>query len=91
MEEHRWNVEIYNDSRADSGTKTVARAHLHTRDDTHLVGIGFARRNPHDADVPEIGDELAVSRSLSDLAEQLLRASVADVAGVTHQHVVLNR
>ncbi|ORM36805.1 DUF1876 domain-containing protein [Williamsia sp. 1135] len=91
MEEHRWNVEIYVDSGADSGTKTVARALLHARDDTDLVGIGFARRNPHDADVPEIGDELAASRSLSDLADQLLRASVADVADITHDHGVLNR
>ncbi len=91
MDEHRWNVEIYIDSGANSGTKTVARAHLHTRDDTDLVGIGFARRNPHDADVPEIGEELAVSRSLSDLADQLLRASVDDVAAITHEHVVLDR
>jgi hypothetical protein len=34
--------------------------------------------------VPEIGDELATSRALSDLAHKLLEATVADIEAMTH-------
>jgi len=44
-----------------------------------------------DSDVPEIGDELAVARALSELAHQLLHAAVEDIAGVTQQRVELTR
>jgi hypothetical protein len=88
-EQHRWGVEIYIDEGVDGGTKTVARARLHTRDKTRMTGISFARRNPNDVDVAEIGDEIAVCRALRDLADQLLNASAADVAEATHNHAEL--
>jgi hypothetical protein len=37
-----------------------------------LVGWGRSRRNPDDPDVPIVGEELAASRALSDLAHQLI-------------------
>jgi Rv2632c-like len=77
----RWRVEIHIDEHED-GRQTRAEARLHTGDDTHLIGIGTARRNPRDPEVPEIGDEVAVSRALSDLAEKLRAAAAADVEEV---------
>lgn len=64
---------------------THATARLHTDTGTEpLVGFGTARCNPIDRDVPEIGDELASARALSDLAHRLLDASVADIEAMTH-------
>lgn len=53
----------------------------------NLTGVGVARRNPSDHDVPEIGDELAVARALADLAAQLLKVTTGDIQAVTHEHV----
>lgn len=53
-------------------------------------GWGRSRRNPVDPDVPEIGEELAAARALSDLAHQLLHAAVDDIevreGGPVHVH-----
>jgi len=68
-------------------TRAVAR--LNTKDDTALVGTGFARLNPADRNVPEIGEELAAARALHDLADKLLGAAVGDIAEVTHEVVSL--
>ena len=38
-------------------------------------GVGLARRSPGDPSVPEVGEELATSRAMSDLAHQLLEAA----------------
>lgn len=80
----RWSVEIFIDEHDDQRA-TRAEARLHSRDQTHLVGRGMARRNPSDSEVPEIGDELAVARALADLAHQLLEAAAADVEQSTHR------
>lgn len=80
-EAKKWTVEIFIDEHAG---KTRAEARLHTRDKTHLAGVGLARRNPADSSVPEIGDELAAARALSALAHELLDATVADIEAVTH-------
>jgi uncharacterized protein DUF1876 len=58
---------------------TRARAHLRIRDTDRLTGVGLARLYPDDRDVPEIGDEVATARALSDLAHQLLRAASQEV------------
>jgi Domain of unknown function (DUF1876) len=50
-----------------------------------LTGVGLARRSPEDPDVPQIGDELAVARALSELSHQLLDATAADIERITHQ------
>ncbi|MEV0727092.1 DUF1876 domain-containing protein [Micromonospora purpureochromogenes] len=77
-----WSVEINIDEHSDE-RRTWAEARLHTNDATDLRGTGTAHRNPYDREVPEIGDELAVSRALADLAEKLRAASVADVEQLT--------
>ena len=82
----RWNVEIFIDEHDGS---TRAEARLKTADATH-VGTGTARRNPRDAEVPEIGDELAASRALSELAHQLLDAAADDIEAITQRPVHLD-
>ncbi|WP_267243413.1 DUF1876 domain-containing protein [Streptomyces sp. PR69] len=64
-----WKAGVYL-SEEDGTTK--AKAVLDTGV-TRLTGRGVARCNPQDVDVPEIGDELAASRAMSDLADQLMR------------------
>ncbi|MEV0802888.1 DUF1876 domain-containing protein [Kribbella sp. NPDC050281] len=84
-----WSVEIFIDEHEDERT-THAEARLHTNDETHLIGRGAARRNPNDADIAEIGDELAVARALSNLAHELLDAAASDIEQVTHEHIRLH-
>jgi hypothetical protein len=76
-----WSVEIFMSER---DGRTHAEARLHTADRTQLVGTGTARLNPTDRDVPEIGQELAAARALSDLAHHLLSAAAEDIEGITH-------
>jgi Domain of unknown function (DUF1876) len=87
----RWHVEIQIDEQEG---KTRAMARLHHREETGLVGlvgVGLARLNPADRDMPEIGDELAVARALSDLGHQLLDAAAGDIEQMTHQPVHRSR
>jgi hypothetical protein len=73
-----WKIRLY--LFEDEGT-TKARAVLDTGT-TSLTGRGIARCNPEDVDVPEIGDELAASRAMGDLARQLMRAADRDLEAV---------
>jgi hypothetical protein len=83
-----WSVHI--DIGEYEGT-TRATAHLKTGDQTSLSGTGSARLNPSDPDVPEIGDELATARALSDLAHNLLDAAADDISHVLNKPVDLSR
>jgi hypothetical protein len=87
-EAKHWTVDIHIDEHEE---RTRATARLHTRDTTKLVGTGLARLNPADANVPEIGDELAVARALADLAHQLVETTAADIEAVTHKSAHLAR
>jgi hypothetical protein len=71
--------------------RTRAVAHLQTKDAEALVGVGFARLHPADPDVPEIGDEIAVARALSDLSHRLLNAATGDLEQVSGEpaHLVM--
>lgn len=83
-----WQIEIFIDEHEE---RTRAKARLRTRDDATLVGVGLARLHPADSNVPEIGDELAVSRALADLAHQLLESTAKDIEAVTHEPAHLSR
>jgi hypothetical protein len=83
-----WSVQI-DLGEHDGMTRAVAR--LHTCYRTSLTGTGLARLNPADPDVPEIGDELASARALSQLAHALLEAAAEDISGVLHESVELPR
>jgi hypothetical protein len=80
MEAKQWTVQIYI---SEAGDETHARAVLTTRDTSNLTGRGVSRRNPIDRTVPEIGDELAASRALEDLALRLHEAASHDIAYLT--------
>jgi hypothetical protein len=58
---------------------TEARASLIIRGAT-FTGAGRARRNPTDADLPIIGEELAAARALSDLAHKLVEAAAEAIS-----------
>ncbi|WP_046470548.1 DUF1876 domain-containing protein [Allosalinactinospora lopnorensis] len=77
----RWNVDILlsEETEGDS-TRTWAEAGLASDDGSSLRGHGMARKHPADADVPEIGDELAVSRALADLSRQLRQVAAEDIS-----------
>ena len=80
-----WSVEVSIDEHP---KRTRAKAHMHWRGH-QLTGIGIARLNPADRFVAEIGDELAVARALSNLADQLFTATASDIHAVTHEPVVI--
>jgi hypothetical protein len=75
-ESKHWTVSIDIDEH-EGRTRAVAR--LHTRDTESVVGVGLARLNPADRDVPEIGDELATARALSELTHRLLGIAADDL------------
>ncbi|QOS58495.1 dsRBD fold-containing protein [Thermobifida fusca] len=58
--------------------RTLAEAQLPSTK-WNLRGHGEARKHPTDADIPEIGEELAVARALSDLAHKLRRVAAEDI------------
>ncbi|GAA1898216.1 DUF1876 domain-containing protein [Actinomadura bangladeshensis] len=77
MDAKQWSVELYI---SEDGTDTLARAVLFTGGEKKPVGYGRARRNPVDREVREIGEELAASRALADLADRLHGVAGEDIA-----------
>ncbi|GIF12878.1 DUF1876 domain-containing protein [Actinoplanes teichomyceticus] len=84
-----WAVEIAIDE-DEEDRRTRAVALLRTGAGQPVRGEGIARRAPRDREVPEIGDELATARALSDLAYQLLDVTAADIEEITHRPAHLN-
>lgn len=78
----RWTVDIVI---GEDGQTTHADVRLRPGENAPLRAEGTARCNPADVNVPEIGDELAVARALSDLSHQLLHAAATDIESVTHE------
>jgi hypothetical protein len=87
IETKRWKVDIFI---GEQDGHTHAEARLIPGDRATLTGTGSARLNPSDTDVPEIGEELAVARALSDLGHQLLATTALDIEAVTHAAAHLN-
>ena len=87
-EAKRWTV-VIDIGEHEGRTRAIAR--LHTRDTDNLVSVGLARLNPADRDVPEIGDEIAAARALSELRHLLLSAAADDLEAVTHVRADLKR
>ncbi|MGW1362258.1 dsRBD fold-containing protein [Streptomyces chartreusis] len=74
-----WKVRLHLFEDDEGATK--ARVVLDTGTTT-LTGHGSAQCNPADTNVPEIGDELAASRAMNDLAQQLLNVADRDIEDV---------
>ena len=66
--------------------RTRAKARLSWAGNS-LVGIGLARVDPLDEPVAKIGEELAIARALTDLANQLFALTSTDIQTSTHQPV----
>lgn len=82
----RWQVEVVVD---EQDGRTYAEARLDTAGERPVTGRGRARVNPADEDVPEIGDELAAARALTDLGYRLLLAAADEIRAATHEPVRL--
>lgn len=82
-----WHVDVYLGEREGM---THAEARLRPDEIVTMTGTGMARLNPTDRDVPEIGDELAVARALSDLAHRLLHAAAEDIEAITQERTHLH-
>ncbi|MGZ6826051.1 MAG: dsRBD fold-containing protein [Mycobacteriales bacterium] len=76
-----WTVRISLDEDDDH---THARAVLTSRDGVRVTTVGDAHRNPRDAVVPEIGEELAAARALYALADRLMDVASTDVENLSH-------
>ena len=56
-------------------TDTTADVMLTLESGVKVRGHGTAHRHPRDADVPEVGDELAAARALSELSHRLVEVA----------------
>jgi hypothetical protein len=83
MTMRQWTVDIEIDEVEDERT-THAEARLRTESE-QLTGRGTAYRHPADREVPQIGDELAAARALSELSHRLVLAAAEDIEEVTHR------
>jgi len=82
----RWTVDIVIDE--DDGN-TRAHATLRPGSDDPVAGFGLALCHPADRDVPAIGAELAAARALSDLAHQLIEATINDIEIATQRRATV--
>jgi hypothetical protein len=80
-----WTAEILLD---ETPERTDARVTLRTGD-SECVAEGHARRNPHDPNVPRIGEELATARALSELAHKLMDESASILEDALGHEVAL--
>jgi hypothetical protein len=72
----RVNLDLF-----EAGDETTAHAVL-VADVPGIESQGRAHRLPGHADVPEIGDEVAVARALQRLADRLMSVASDDIAAV---------
>ncbi|TDW92151.1 uncharacterized protein DUF1876 [Kribbella pratensis] len=80
----QWTVDIVIDEEEDERT-TRAEARLRTHAGEQLSARGTAYRHPNDREVPQIGDELATARALSELSHRLVLEAAEDIEQVTHR------
>jgi hypothetical protein len=84
----RWKADILV---GEKDGHTRAEAWLVTEIGDRMVGVGTANVAPHDVDVPEIGEEIAVARALRDLGAHLLEQASLEIQGVTREEVHLSQ
>lgn len=80
-----WTVELHLEELLDH---TDAKAVLRLGD-ADLSAWGRARRNPTDADIPAIGDELAAARALSELSHRLVDAAAQAIERIEGRSIHL--
>jgi hypothetical protein len=80
-----WHVEV---TLFEADGDTTAHAVL-VAEAPGVEASGRAHRNPHDDDVPQIGDEVAVARALRRLSDRLLGVAAEDIAALEGHPVEL--
>ena len=83
----QWQVKL---SATEIDGVTHAEARFALTDQTTLAGHGTARLNPADRDVTAIGEEIAVARALSDLANKVLHSAASGIEEMTHERAHLH-
>ena len=77
-----WHIEV---EFQEDDMRTEAAARLRLRDGVELRARGTARRSPDDPAQPQIGEEIAAARALSDLVHQLLDKAATQIEEATHK------
>lgn len=87
MSTHPWTMDVTIKDEAGTDAREGKRAEIRLEDGSgnSFTGIGIASGDLYGLSVPQIKEELAIARALSDLTEELLAAVAADV------HTTLNR
>jgi Domain of unknown function (DUF1876)/Domain of unknown function (DUF1918) len=83
-----WSVRVTIFEQGDDTTATVA---LLADSAQALTARGTSRRSGQDAEVAQIGDEVAVARALRRLADHLLTQAEHDIENTTGEHDVMVR
>ncbi|WP_189110247.1 DUF1876 domain-containing protein [Streptomyces camponoticapitis] len=78
-----WHVEL---QFTEEGNRTTAAALVRLADGSELRGRGYALRHPTDPEQLRVGEEIAGSRALADLASQLLQKAHAEIDETTGRH-----
>lgn len=71
-----WTMDVAVDS---DSTFTRARVELAAPSGTKFIGIGLVDGGARGVHLPQIAEELALARALSDLTEELLEAVASDI------------
>jgi hypothetical protein len=74
-----WHIDLY---LSEGDESSAAHAVLHGATPTTLDSRGAARHKAGEANVPEIGDEVAVARALRALADRLLATASEDMSAI---------
>lgn len=85
MTTKRWTADIMFEETPET-TDAVVTVHM---GDAECIARGRARRNPHDPNVPLIGEELAAARAFSDLSHRLVDESAKILEGKLGRRVEL--
>lgn len=73
----------------EAGARTTADIGMTTGNGQALHGRGTARRHPDDAEIPQVGDDIAVARALFELAHKLLDGASHEIGERQHRRVHL--
>ncbi|MFI6585394.1 DUF1876 domain-containing protein [Embleya sp. NPDC050493] len=79
-----WHIEM---EFKEDGKRTEAAALLRLRDGTELRSHAHASRFPDDPDQPQVGEEIAAARALTDLTRQLLDKAAGEIEATTRRPV----
>ncbi|WP_331766331.1 DUF1876 domain-containing protein [Embleya sp. NBC_00896] len=80
-----WHIEM---EFKEDGRRTEAAALLRLQDGTELRSRAHAARYPDDPDQPQVGEEIAAARALTDLTRQLLDKAAGEIEATTHRPVM---